>query len=73
MKITIRKNVQGAWEGYIAKKDLEAKIVDMETPHCWGGIITLDNGWRFQMPDLDPDTRLPLTVDARKLADVDAD
>jgi probable nitrogen fixation protein FixT len=49
------------------------KIVDMETPHCWGGIITLDNGWRFQMPDLDPDTRLPLTVDARKLADVDAD
>jgi probable nitrogen fixation protein FixT len=71
MKITIRKTAGDVWEGYIAKKDLEAKIVHMENPNCWGGIITLDNGWRFQMPDMDPDTRLPLTVEARKLADVE--
>lgn len=71
MKITIRKSVAGNWEAYVAKKDLEAKIVEMEKPNCWGGVITLDNGWRFQMPDLPDDTKIPLTVDARKLAEVD--
>lgn len=71
MKITIRKGADGTYEGYIAKKDLEAKVVQSDTPHVWGGLITLDNGWRFEMPDLPPDTRLPLTVEARKLADED--
>lgn len=70
MKITIRKGDKG-FEAYIAKKDLEARVVEAETPHVWGGVITLDNGWRFQMPDLAPDTRLPLTVDARKLAEAE--
>ena len=69
MKITIRKSVKGEWEAYIAKKDLEAKIVEMENPNCWGGVVKLDNGWRFQMPEMAADTRLPLTVEARKLAD----
>lgn len=68
MKITIRK-VGDAFEAYIPKKDLEAKVVQQDTAHVWGGLITLDNGWRFDMPDLAADTRLPLTVDARKLAD----
>ena len=70
MKITIRKGTSG-YEAYVPKKDLEARVVESETPHVWGGIITLDNGWRFQMPDLEPETRLPLTVEARKLAEVD--
>jgi nitrogen fixation protein NifT len=27
----------------------------------------LENGWVLEMPDLPEDTRLPLTVEARKL------
>ena len=72
MKVTIRK-VGDAFEAYVPKKDMEEKVVASETPHVWGGVITLSNGWRFQMPDLPIDTRLPLTVEARKLADEDED
>lgn len=68
MKVTIRK-VGDAYEAYIPKKDMEEKVVEQDTPHVWGGVITLSNGWRFQMPELAADTRLPITVEARKLAD----
>ncbi len=68
MKVTIRK-VGEAYEAYIPKKDMEEKVVEQDTPHVWGGIIKLSNGWRFQMPELAADTRLPITVEARKLAD----
>ena len=54
---------------YIAKKDLEETIVEMERPEMWGGTITLANGWKFAMPEMAPDTRLPLTVEARKLGE----
>ena len=33
-----------------------------------GGIVTLANGWQLALPDLSPDTRLPITVEARKVA-----
>lgn len=72
MKVTIRK-VGDAYEAYVPKKDMEEKVVEQETPHLWGGVIKLSNGWRFQMPEMDPDTRLPITVEARKLADEDED
>ncbi|KJS44812.1 MAG: protein fixU [Rhodospirillaceae bacterium BRH_c57] len=68
MKVTIRK-VGDAYEAYIPKKDMEEKVVEQDTPHVWGGIIKLSNGWRFQMPELAADTRLPITVEARKLGD----
>jgi probable nitrogen fixation protein FixT len=68
MKLTLRK-VGDAYEAYIPKKDMEEKVVKQDTPECWGGIITLSNGWRFQMPEMAADTRLPITVEARKLAD----
>ncbi|CCG06937.1 putative nitrogen fixation protein NifT [Pararhodospirillum photometricum] len=65
MKITIRKKGD-AFEAYVPKKDLEEKVVAMEHPTLWGGWIRLANGWTFQMPDNDPETPLPITVDARK-------
>jgi nitrogen fixation protein NifT len=68
MKIMIRKTPEGKMSAYVAKKDLEETIVSMEKPEMWGGVITLGNGWQFELPDLGPDTKLPITVEARKLA-----
>lgn len=69
MKIMIRKDASGALTAYIAKKDLEEAIVEMEKPEMWGGTITLGNGWKFALPEMAADTRLPLTVEARKLGE----
>jgi nitrogen fixation protein NifT len=69
MKVMIRKDASGAHTAYIAKKDLEEAIVEMEKPEMWGGTITLGNGWKFALPEMAADTRLPLTVEARKLGE----
>lgn len=68
MKVTLRK-VDDYYEIYVPKKDLEEKVVEMEKPGIWGGVIKIGNGWSFQMPDMPADTPLPITVEARKLAD----
>lgn len=68
MKVMLRKDGAGAYSVYIAKKDLEEAVVEMEKPGVWGGTVTLGNGWKFAMPDMPADTRLPLTVEARKLS-----
>lgn len=69
MKVTVRKESDGAYSVYVAKKDLEARVVSSEQPGLWGGKVELDNGWTLEMPDMAPDTRLPLTVEARRLAE----
>lgn len=68
MKIMIRK-AAGVLTGYLPKKDLEEPIVEMEKPEMWGGTVTLANGWKFALPEMPADTRLPITVEARKLGD----
>ena len=68
MKVMIRKNAEGALSAYIAKKDLEEPIVTIEKPQMWGGLITLANGWRLELPVMSPETTLPITVEARRLA-----
>jgi len=67
MKVMIRKSSSGELTAYIAKKDLEEPIVDMEYPGMWGGLITLANGWKLALPALSSDTALPITVEARRL------
>lgn len=68
MKVILRK-VGDDYEIYVAKKDLEEKVVEMENETPWGGVIKLTNGWRFAMPDMPADTKLPITVEARKLGE----
>ena len=68
MKVMIRRNAAGDLSAYIAKKDLEELVVSMEKPQIWGGIVTLANGWQLELPELAADTRLPITVEARKIA-----
>jgi nitrogen fixation protein NifT len=70
MKVMLRK-VGDQYEIYVPKKDLEEKVVEMEKDTLWGGWIRIANGWTFAMPDMPADTRLPITVEARKLGDDD--
>ncbi|WP_192178684.1 putative nitrogen fixation protein NifT [Mesorhizobium amorphae] len=70
MKVMIRRTGAGL-SAYVPKKDLEEPIVKLENEDVWGGVVTLKNGWRFILPDLPRDTRLPITVEARKISDQD--
>lgn len=69
MKIMIRRDAAGTLSAYVPKKDLEEPIVSMEKADMWGGVVTLANGWRLELPALAADTPLPLTVDARRLGE----
>jgi nitrogen fixation protein NifT len=69
MKVTLRKEADGGHSIYVPKKDLEARIVSAELPEIWGGKVELDNGWTLEMPAMAADTRLPITIEARKTGD----
>ncbi|MBK6974251.1 MAG: putative nitrogen fixation protein NifT [Candidatus Methylophosphatis roskildensis] len=69
MKVMIRKTTGGALSLYMPKKDLEERIVAMEKEKMWGGTVTLGNGWKLELPDMAADTRLPITVEVRRLGD----
>jgi nitrogen fixation protein NifT len=71
MKVMIRKSRAGVLSAYIAKKDLEEPIVESEMPELWGGLIKLANGWRLALPVMDASTVLPITVEARKLGEME--
>lgn len=63
----IRKCENG-FSVYVPKKDLEEPVVKADSETLWGGVVTLKNGWRLDLPDMPADTRLPITVEARKLS-----
>jgi len=67
MKVMIRRNEKGELSAYVPKKDLEESVVEQEKPDLWGGYVKLANGWRLALPEMAADTRLPITVEARKL------
>lgn len=69
MKVMIRKTSSGALSLYVPKKDLEEPIVAMEKERMWGGTVTLGNGWKLELPEMADDTRLPITVEARRLGE----
>ena len=68
MKVMIRKDNKGALTAYVPRKDLEEPIVSMAEPGMWGGLVTLGNGWQLELPAMAADTRLPVTVEARRVA-----
>jgi nitrogen fixation protein NifT len=71
MKVMIRETPKGL-SAYVPKKDLEEPVVETERTPIWGGSIKLRNGWTLILPDMPPETKLPVTVNARKLGDDDA-
>jgi nitrogen fixation protein NifT len=65
MKVLIRRSATGL-SAYVPKKDLEEAIVATEHPSLWGGWVRLKNGWTLDLPVMAEDTRLPITVNAKK-------
>lgn len=65
MKVMIRRSEKGL-SAYVPKKDLEQPIVSTERETLWGGSVTLKNGWVLLLPEMPEDTRLPITVNAKK-------
>jgi nitrogen fixation protein NifT len=61
----IRKSDKGL-SVYVPKKDLEEPIVAIERDTLWGGSVTLRNGWTLALPEMPIDTRLPITVEAKR-------
>lgn len=68
MKVMIRKTPAGRLSAYVPKKDLEEFIVEQEHATLWGGTVTLSNGWVLELPAMAEETRLPITVEARRLS-----
>ncbi len=64
----IRRSAEGQLSAYVAKKDLEEPIVEMDKPDLWGGTVTLANGWVLELPEMGAETKLPITVEARRLS-----
>lgn len=67
MKVMIRRTSKGELSAYVPKKDLEEPIVAYDKPELWGGVITLGNGWRLELPVMAAGTTLPITVEARRV------
>ena len=65
MKVMVNRKGD-VYQIYVAKKDLEEPILESEKPGLWGGWVRLGNGWRLELPEMPADTRLPITVEARK-------
>jgi nitrogen fixation protein NifT len=70
MKVMIRRSDKGL-SAYVPKKDLEEPIVEVEREALWGGAVRLKNGWTLVLPDMPAETKLPVTVNARKLGEDD--
>ncbi len=66
MKVMLRRNGEGHLSVYVPKKDLEEEVVN-QTTGPEGRILTLANGWQLAFKNLDDDTQLPLTLDAKRL------
>ena len=68
MKLMIRRTSAGL-SAYAPKKDLEEPIVELEKELMWGGWVKLKNGWILALPDMPAETRLPITVEAKRLGE----
>ena len=68
MKVMIRRGEKGL-SAYVPKKDLEEPIVETERETLWGGSVKLRNGWTLILPEMPPETKLPITVNAKKLGE----
>ena len=68
MKVMICRTNAGL-SAYAPKKDLEEPIVESEKELLWGGWVKLKNGWVLALPDMPVETRLPITVEAKRLGE----
>ncbi|MEA5619098.1 putative nitrogen fixation protein NifT [Cronbergia sp. UHCC 0137] len=67
MKVMLRMNDAGTLVVYVAKKDLEEEVVKQTDTEA-GKVLTLANGWELEFSELPDKEKLPLTVEAKRLA-----
>lgn len=62
--VMIRRDPDGVLSFYIAKKDLEARVVSVETDtgELWGGEVELDDGSKYYIDPLSPPPEFPTTL-----------
>lgn len=62
--VMIRRNDDGNLSFYVAKKDLEAGVVSVETDtsESWGGEIQLDDGSKYYIDPMSPPPEFPTTL-----------
>jgi len=62
--VMIRRDDLGSLSFYVAKKDLEAKVVSVETDtdESWGGEVELDDGSRYYIDPISPPPAFPTTL-----------
>lgn len=72
MKVMLRRNERGL-SVYVPKKDLEQPVVAQQKETLWGGWVQLKNGWRLELPVMDNATKLPITVNARRIGEEDGE
>ena len=62
--VMIRRNGEGVLSFYVAKKDLEANIVSVETDteEAWGGEVALDDGSKYFIEPISPPPSFPTTL-----------
>lgn len=67
-KVMLR-NTDDGMTLYVAKQDLEDRVVSMEYegPGKWGGEIALADGTRFFVDPMDETPKLPITVRAKRM------
>ncbi|WP_338333191.1 putative nitrogen fixation protein NifT [Acetobacter sp. LMG 32666] len=68
MKVMLRRNDRGL-SVYVPKKDLEQQVIAQEKETLWGGWVRLKNGWVLELPSMETDTKLPITVNARRIGE----
>lgn len=66
--IMLRESKSGEMTLYVAKKDLEDVVTEIEFDQAdkWGGTITIGDGTRFYVDPLDTKPKLPISLRARR-------
>jgi nitrogen fixation protein NifT len=65
MKVMLRADASGTLTVYVAKKDLEEKVVS-QTVSDDSKVLTLANGWELAIAPEEP-LKLPTTIEAKRL------
>lgn len=62
--VMIRKSDSGALLFYVAKKDMEETIsqVEIDTPESWGGEVELTDGSKWYVDPISPPPVFPTTL-----------
>ena len=62
--VMIRRNADGILSFYVAKKDLEATVVSVQTDteETWGGEIELCDGSKYYIDPVSPPPQFPATL-----------